>query len=265
MKRYSMILLVSLLFHLGICQQSSNYSMEEFCEELSDNLTKLCLPPYHDCPDPDICMRSEGNNVGLAFGITIGAGLSTNLGALLFFFPCFKRSNVTLLAVGLALAAGFMVYIAFVEVLEETRDYFCCHTQTHFNLAATGCFFLGILLTLVLQFLLDSLQKLDIGCSPPWSKKKTSQEKKFITEDDEVNCSKMLKSLKSKITGDSFQEGDRDISSTKKEKVGSVSNPTKIVIESEVESESNGALKKFDDALDSSEIVCVTDENGEVS
>ena len=265
MKQYGTILLISLFFHLGICQQSGNYSMEEFCEELSDNLTKLCLPPYHDCPNPDFCKQSEGNNLGLAFGLTIGAGLSTNLGALLSFLPCFKRSNVTLLAVGLALAAGFMVYIAFVDILGKTGEYFCCHTQTHFNLAATGCFFLGILLTLVLQFLLDSLQKLDIGCSPPWSKKKTSQEKKVTAEDDGVNYSKMLKTLKSKITGDSFQDGDGDTSSTKKEKVGGVSNPTKIVIESEVESESTGALKKLDDALDSSEIVCVTDENGEVS
>lgn len=117
----------------------------------------------------------------------------------------------------------------------------------------------------MLQFLLDALQKLDIGCSPPWSKKKTSQEEKFTAEDDGGGYSKMLKSLKSKIKGGSSQDGDTDISLTKEEKIGDVSNPTKIVIESEVESESTEVLKKLDDTLDSSEIVCVTDENGKVS
>ena len=260
-----MILQVSLLFcllHLGFCQQPNNGSsdIEGYCDELSENLTKLCLPPYSDCPNPDFCKPSEGNNVGLAFGLTIGAGLATNLGALLSFLPCFKRSNTTLLAVGLALAAGFMVYIAFVDILGKTGEYFCCHTQTHYSLAATGCFFMGILLTLLLQFMLDGLQKLDIGCSPPWSKKSTSQEKKLTdTDDDGVSYSKMMKSLKTKITGRSSQGGDMDVSTTKEEKSLGVPNPTKIVIESEVEGDSAGAIKKLDEALDSS------DENEEVS
>ena len=205
--------------------------------------------------------------MGLAFGLTIGAGMSTNIGALLSFLPCFKRSNVILLSVGLSLAAGFMVYIAFVDILGKTGEYFCCHTQTHYSLAATGTFFLGILLTILLQFVLDAIQRLDIGCSLPWSKKKTLEEKKFTIKDDGVDYSMMLKSLRSKITGGSARDGDTELSKAEEEKkkIG-VPNPTKIVIESEVEGDESGeAVKKLDDALDSSEIICVTDEDGEVS
>ena len=241
--------------------------MEGYCTELSDNLTRDCLPPYHDCPNPDFCKQSEGNNLGLAFGLTIGAGMSTNIGALLSFLPCFKRSNIVLLSIGLSLAAGFMVYISFVDILGKTGEYFCCYTQAHFGLAATGTFFLGILLTLLLQFVLDAIQRLDISCSLPWSKKKTLEEKKFTIKDDGVNYSKMLKNLRSKITGRSAQDGDTELSKAKEEKKKiDAPNPTKIVIESEVEGDESGeAVKKLDDALDSSEIVCVTDEDGEVS
>ena len=183
--------------------------------------------------------------MGLAFGLTIGAGFSTNIGAILSFLPCFKRNNVILLAVGLALAAGFMVYISFVDILGKTGEYFCCHTQDHANLAATGCFFLGILLTILLQFFLDSLQRLDVGCSPPWNKKKAKTDGE-LEEQDEKKYSSMMKSLKSKLTGKSSDDD------TEKKKTIDVPN---VIVESEKSGET-----KFNLTAES-EIVVLTDEN----
>ena len=140
-----------------ICTNASNASAE-YAQCLDD------IPIYDSCPDPSLCEASGGDNVGLAFGLTIGAGLATTLGALLPFVPLIKRSNTTFLAIGLALAAGVMLYVSFTEILKKSRDNFCCNTPSHYELAATGCFFGGILLTILLDLLVGLLQRIDCGC-----------------------------------------------------------------------------------------------------
>lgn len=56
-------------------------------------------------------------NVGLAFGLVTAAGLSTTLGAALAFVLPYSRSTKNLtLASCLALAAGVMLYVSFVEI-----------------------------------------------------------------------------------------------------------------------------------------------------
>lgn len=120
---------------------------------------------YFACPDLSLCNTSQSDgNVGLAFGLTIGAGLATTLGALLPFVPCIKRSNTQFLAIGLGLAAGVMLYVSFTEIWKKSRDNFCCVTPDHFDLAVTACFFGGILLTVLLDLIVDGLQKIDCGC-----------------------------------------------------------------------------------------------------
>lgn len=122
-------------------------------------------PENATCPYPELCETvSSSENVGLAFGLTIAAGLATTLGALLPFIPCIKRSNTLYLAGGLGLAAGVMLYVSFTEIWEESKNNFCCVTQTHFDLAATVCFFGGIALTVLLDLLVAALQRLDCGC-----------------------------------------------------------------------------------------------------
>ena len=121
--------------------------------------------PFSSCPDPSLCNNSyTGNNIGLAFGLTIGAGLATTVGALLPFVPLVKRSNTQFLAVGLGLAAGVMLYVSFTEIWKKSRDNFCCVTPEHFDVAVTSCFFGGIVLTILLDLLVAGLQRLDCGC-----------------------------------------------------------------------------------------------------
>ena len=122
-------------------------------------------PFYLSCPDPTLCnvTQSDGN-VGLAFGLTIGAGLATTLGALLPFVPCIKRSNTQFLAIGLGLAAGVMLYVSFTEIWTKALDNFCCVTPNHYDLAVTACFFGGILLTILLELAVAGLQRVECGC-----------------------------------------------------------------------------------------------------
>lgn len=66
----------------------------------------------------DSCVPSDTDgNVGLAFGIVTAAGLSTTIGAALAFMMPYSRSPKNLfLAACLAIAAGVMIYVSFVEI-----------------------------------------------------------------------------------------------------------------------------------------------------
>ena len=123
------------------------------------------VPFYENCPDPTLCEDVGGDNVGLAFGLTIGAGLATTLGALLPFVPFIKRRNTRFLAAAMALAAGVMLYVSFTEIRTKSINSFCCESLEHYDLLATSCFFGGILLTAVLDVLVWALQKADCGFS----------------------------------------------------------------------------------------------------
>ena len=180
-----------------VCTNSSNSSIE-YAQCLDE------VPSYDSCPDPSLCEASDGNNVGLAFGLTIGAGLATTLGALLPFVPLIKRSNTTFLAIGLALAAGVMLYVSFTEILKKSKDNFCCSTPDHYELAATGCFFAGIVLTVLLDLLVALLQRIDCGCGCTL-KCSRQYEAQSLDGRDEVKHSKLkdksLKSPKPRING----------------------------------------------------------------
>ena len=123
------------------------------------------IPPYKNCPDPTVCEAVGGDNVGLAFGLTIGAGLATTLGALLPFVPFIKRRNTGFLAAAMALAAGVMLYVSFTEIRTKSLNSFCCESLEHYDVLTTSCFFGGILLTAVLDVLVWGLQKADCGFS----------------------------------------------------------------------------------------------------
>ena len=116
-----------------------------------------------DCPLPEVCDDQGGDNVGLAFGLTIAAGLATLLGSFLPFIPCVKRSSKQWLACSLALAAGVMLYVSFTEILTKSTQYFCCEIPRHYDLVAACSFFGGIILTVLLDLLTKFLVKLDCG------------------------------------------------------------------------------------------------------
>ena len=59
-------------------------------------------------------------NVLLAFGLTLFAGLATGIGSALAFFA--KRTNTRFLSLALGFSAGVMIYVSFVEIFMKARD-----------------------------------------------------------------------------------------------------------------------------------------------
>mmetsp|Transcript_26935 Transcript_26935/g.39844 ORF Transcript_26935/g.39844 Transcript_26935/m.39844 type:complete len:358 (+) Transcript_26935:83-1156(+) len=101
-------------------------------------------------------MPVDDPNVGVAFALVIGAGLSTCLGAAVVFFPrLVKLASKRVLAAALGLSAGVMVYVSFVEIFEKSKLSFVESgmSKEHATLYATLCFFAGVCIMLVIDFL----------------------------------------------------------------------------------------------------------------
>jgi len=60
-----------------------------------------------------------GENVLIAFGLTLFAGLATGIGSALAFFT--KQTNTKFLSAALGFSAGVMIYVSFVEILVKAR------------------------------------------------------------------------------------------------------------------------------------------------
>jgi ZIP family zinc transporter len=59
------------------------------------------------------------NNVLLAFGLTLLAGLSTGIGSAIAFFA--KKTNTKFLSVSLGFSAGVMIYVSMVELFAQAK------------------------------------------------------------------------------------------------------------------------------------------------
>ena len=97
-------------------------------------------------------MPVENENLGIAFGLVIGAGLSTALGAGVVFFPSLvKYADRRTLAGALGLSAGVMTYVSFVEIFQKSIGSFE-DSGLEENVAyayATLCFFGGVFFMVV--------------------------------------------------------------------------------------------------------------------
>ena len=59
-------------------------------------------------------------NVLIAFGLTLFAGLATGIGSALAFFA--KRTNTKFLSSALGFSAGVMIYVSFIEIFVKAKD-----------------------------------------------------------------------------------------------------------------------------------------------
>lgn len=60
------------------------------------------------------------NNIFLAFGLTLIAGLSTGIGSLLAFFT--KRTNTKMISAVLGFSAGVMIFVSLVDILPHANN-----------------------------------------------------------------------------------------------------------------------------------------------
>lgn len=102
-----------------------------------------------------------------AFLLTLFAGLSTSIGALIAFFSHAK--NEKMLSLGMGFSAGVMIYVSFVEILKKSSDSF----STLFQSDVIGesltvlCFFIGI----GLSAFIDKMIPKDVNPHEPKSEK----------------------------------------------------------------------------------------------
>lgn len=91
------------------------------------------------------------HNYLTAFLLTLIAGLSTSIGALLAFFS--KDKNYTFLSLGLGFSAGVMIYISFVEILVKSKDSLSSLYSSPFygELLSIIYFFLGIAISAIID------------------------------------------------------------------------------------------------------------------
>ncbi|EEC45906.1 iron permease 1, partial [Phaeodactylum tricornutum CCAP 1055/1] len=94
----------------------------------------------------------------MAFGLVIGAGAATGLGAAVVFFPALVRlASRRTLAGALGLSAGVMVYVSFVEIFGKASSAFedsGIEEDTAY-IYATLCFFGGVVLMVVRTFVAE--------------------------------------------------------------------------------------------------------------
>lgn len=91
----------------------------------------------------------------LAFLVTLGAGLSTGIGAALGLFA--KTTNDRFLALALGFSAGVMLYVSFVEIIPKAMDFLSSDSGGSGLLEASVAFLAGTLLMAVLYRFLPDL------------------------------------------------------------------------------------------------------------
>lgn len=99
----------------------------------------------------------EFQNILIALGLTLFAGLSTGVGGALAFFA--KRTNTKLLYVALGFSAGVMIYVSFVEIFPKAKDYLVVELgQVTGYWATVLAFFVGIAFIGIVDKLVPSFE-----------------------------------------------------------------------------------------------------------
>lgn len=95
------------------------------------------------------------NNLLLAFGLTLFAGLSTGIGSCIAFFA--KRTNTKFLSVALGFSAGVMIYVSMVEIFADAQEVLVeALGKTKGSWVAVAAFFGGIALIALIDHLIPS-------------------------------------------------------------------------------------------------------------
>ncbi len=113
----------------------------------------------------------ELHNYLFAFILTLFAGLSTSVGAMIAFFS--KGNNNKILSLGLGFSAGVMIYVSFIEILQKSTDSFSAiySSEVIGESIALFCFFLGI----GLSALIDRFIPEDVNPHEPKSERQLEE------------------------------------------------------------------------------------------
>ena len=99
----------------------------------------------------------ETENLLLAFGLTLFAGLATGIGSGLAFFA--RRTNTKFLSVSLGFSAGVMIYVSFMEIVVKAKDSLVVELGEKWGTWATvAAFFGGIVFIALIDKLIPSFE-----------------------------------------------------------------------------------------------------------
>ena len=89
-----------------------------------------------------------------AFLLTLIAGLSTSIGAVLAFFS--KSKNYFILSLGLGFSAGVMIYVSFMDIMPASKEAFgkVYANPIYAEALSVAFFFLGIIISAVIDRLI---------------------------------------------------------------------------------------------------------------
>lgn len=92
------------------------------------------------------------NNIGLAFSLTMLAGLTTAIGGAIAFIT--KKDNLKALSVGLGFSAGVMIFISLVDIIPNSEALLKVNFPHIFQWLVYGGFILGILVSVLIDYFL---------------------------------------------------------------------------------------------------------------
>ncbi|MFN2394673.1 MAG: zinc transporter ZupT [Bacteroidales bacterium] len=96
-------------------------------------------------------------NVLLAFGLTLFAGLSTGIGSAIAFFT--KNTNTRFLSLSLGFSAGVMIYISFMEIMPKSVEVMIDNMAVRSaHMLSIAGFFGGMLLIAIIDKLVPSFE-----------------------------------------------------------------------------------------------------------
>ncbi len=96
-------------------------------------------------------------NVLIAFGLTLFAGLATGIGSAIAFFA--KKTNTKFLSLSLGFSAGVMIYVSLVEIFVKAQDsLIAVYGKKLGSWYTVAAFFGGILLIGIIDKLVPSIE-----------------------------------------------------------------------------------------------------------
>jgi len=114
------------------------------------------------CTDP-IITWGDTDRIVPAVLISLGSGLATSIGGAMVFFPQLLKSvsQKVVLAVALAISAGVMIYVSFIEIFVKSLDEISTTdglSEGGASAITTVCFFGGMLICALLEVLVSWMQ-----------------------------------------------------------------------------------------------------------
>ena len=92
------------------------------------------------------------NNMGLAFSLTMLAGLTTAIGGAIAFIT--KKDNLKALSIGLGFSAGVMIFVSLVDIIPNSEKLLKVSFPEIFQWLVYGGFIVGILISVMIDYFL---------------------------------------------------------------------------------------------------------------